>query len=356
MITCREMPRLLPYLLFPILAAAVAPSPATACQICLPIPRNSAADHLLDADAIVLARENPERPFSLKTVEVLAGNPPPEEIDLFVDSATRRLLSLDANRKVVCIYSTKLPDTPWKRVAITNEQIEPVLREILKQPASWKNNPQARAAFFAKYLGHEDPQLNTLAHLEVARAPYGDIAQLGRTLPSENVRAFLSNLRLTEWHALYILLLAQSNAEEDQKRISDSLRSAERFRLSHQLAAWATAAIEVEGKPAIDFINSKYLSNPQRSIDEVAPVLQALATQGSYQPDYRDDIVASFTLALEHHPDQAPLITSNLLDWNRWELAPRIAHLLTTQDTSFDPDFLKMRSYVRQARNQQAAE
>ena len=65
---------------------------ALACQICFPIPRNSAADHLIAADRVVLARENPEKPFSLKAVEVLKGDGDGPEIDLFLDSSTRRSL------------------------------------------------------------------------------------------------------------------------------------------------------------------------------------------------------------------------------------------------------------------------
>ena len=47
--------------------------PAMACQICLPFPRESAADKLIDAEIVVLAREDPAKPFSLKPGEVLKG-------------------------------------------------------------------------------------------------------------------------------------------------------------------------------------------------------------------------------------------------------------------------------------------
>ena len=57
-----------------------------------------------------------------------------------------------------------------------------------------------------------------------------------------------------EWHALYILLLAHSDAKEDHARIREAVQSNEKFGLTHQLAAWLTAWIEIDEKatPRLD--------------------------------------------------------------------------------------------------------
>lgn len=58
------------------------PSLLDACQICYGIPKVSAADDLISAERVVLAREDPGRPFHLKAVEVLKGDGTVPEIDL----------------------------------------------------------------------------------------------------------------------------------------------------------------------------------------------------------------------------------------------------------------------------------
>ena len=73
-------------------AAMLMSGQANACQVCIPVPEDTAADHIISAGAVVLARENPERRFTFLAAEVLKGELGQPEIDLFVNSTTRRWL------------------------------------------------------------------------------------------------------------------------------------------------------------------------------------------------------------------------------------------------------------------------
>src|ERR671924_1785413 len=74
-----------------------------ACLICIPYPEKTAADALLESATVILAREHPDKPFSYAPVEVLKGQTGGAEIDLFVDSATRRSLAVHPERAVVLV-------------------------------------------------------------------------------------------------------------------------------------------------------------------------------------------------------------------------------------------------------------
>ena len=150
------------------IALAVSFGSAIACQICLPFPKKSAADHLIEADAIVLARENPQKPFSLLAVEVIKGEVDDKAIDLFLDSQSRRTLAVYPGRKVVCIYRNEGPDAGWQRLGMTDEAdvYEPAIRKVLKNATRWKEHPEERLEFFSQFLGHEDGQMRPTAHLE----------------------------------------------------------------------------------------------------------------------------------------------------------------------------------------------
>ena len=81
---------------------------AEACMVCIPFPQSTVADHLLSAKVVALARENPEKPFSFSAVEVLKGELSTPEIELFLNSATRRRLALNpdggrSRRFAVCV-------------------------------------------------------------------------------------------------------------------------------------------------------------------------------------------------------------------------------------------------------------
>ena len=73
-------------------------SAAGACQICIPFPERTLADRLLASAAVVLAREDAERPFHYRVTEVLSGTPHDSAIDLFLNSQARRTLAAVASK------------------------------------------------------------------------------------------------------------------------------------------------------------------------------------------------------------------------------------------------------------------
>jgi hypothetical protein len=182
-----------PFLLLLATAFGIAgSSPASACQICIPFPKKSTADYLIEADALVLAREDPERPFHYASIETLKGDPGDEKIDLFVDSTTRRVLTAHPEWSIVLARSTAGEKKSWKRIGMADDDLGPIVRDILAASAIWEKAPEIRIAYFAKRLGHGNSLVRTLAHLEIAWAPYNEIRKCSMSLPPEEIRRFLN--------------------------------------------------------------------------------------------------------------------------------------------------------------------
>ena len=81
---------------------------AHACQVCIPFPTKTLADRLLEADALVLAREDPQRPFHYVAVETLKGEPGDAHIDAFLPSANRRVLAQFPQRHMLLARALSL--------------------------------------------------------------------------------------------------------------------------------------------------------------------------------------------------------------------------------------------------------
>jgi len=292
----------------------------------------------------VLAREDPARPFHFRAVEVLKGEAT-GAIDLFVDTGVRRVLNVAPDRFVVLARDGK----GWHRLGMADPEYRDVIREILESGAGWK--PRQRVAFFAKFLGHRNPEIGQLAHLEVARAPYGEIRKLGNALPREVIYAALDELRLVEWRALHILLLAQSEDARDKKFIVDAFLSAARNGSSIQLGAWATAFIEVEGARAVEVIETQYHRQAHRRVEELRPIVAALSVHGtSGDAQLRDRIVASYEVLLAQHLSMAVPVVDDLVAWKRWEMAEFIDRMSTRHARSWMPDArIRLRRFVTMA-------
>ena len=98
-----------------LLAAALAllafAAPALACPVCLEKPEATLAERLLRADAVVLAREDPGRPYHFSPVATLHGVAGAAPIPLLLDSATRRLLAARPEDGVLFLRN----DEGWSR-------------------------------------------------------------------------------------------------------------------------------------------------------------------------------------------------------------------------------------------------
>jgi hypothetical protein len=325
-----------------------------ACQICIPFPQKSAADHLIESEFVVLVREDPERPFHFVAVEVLKGSPGPGKIDLFLDSSTRRQLSMRPEQSVLLAKDGRSGESKWRRIGLMDDAFSPVVKETLALADAWEEDPAKRVAFFAKRLGDADPQVRTLAHLELARAPYAEIRKYGDVISRETIHAFLGQLRYVEWHPLYILLLAQSGQPEDAVRIRKSMESAARFGTTLNLSAWATALVEIDQEKGVQILEEDYLSRSERSVKELRAVCTALSVHGANGAEaLRNRIVNAYGLALESHPEMAPELVRDLLVWQRFDHTDRVAKAASARPPVFDfATLLRLRAYARRGTSQ----
>ncbi|MGD8236120.1 MAG: hypothetical protein PVJ65_08215 [Chromatiales bacterium] len=303
---------------------------ADACQVCIPMPVKTLADRLLEADALVLAREDPERPFHYVTVEVLKGEPGNTPIDAFLPSMDRRILARYPQRHM--LLARVRPDGNWSALGITDAEYERFVRRILGHAGTWKpmerNNPQ-RLAEFAPLLGHADIRLHEAAYLEIARAPYNEIRRIATEVPIETVRGMLDEPRYLEWRSLAILMLAESQRSADRAQIRKAFEDKQRLGSLFNLAAWATAYLAIEGEDGLERIRRWYLTQPERSREELKEIVKALSVYASAVAPFREPVAAAYRTLLEVHPSVAPDVTHDLIAWRRWDFAPRIREIRT---------------------------
>ena len=327
--------------------------PSHACLICLPVPTTSPADYLLESELIVIAREDPGAPYWLRIGKVLKGDASGVDRDFFLESPLQPGPSLNRNQEVICAYGSPegRSQPEWARVGAADVTFTPLVHEILQRGEQWKTNPKERAAFFAGHLGHRNQQIRTLAHLEVARAPYDQIREFAGALSPEELRSSLQNFRLTAWHPLYILLLARGGEPQDHQLIAGKVRSAAQSKRTLHLAAWVTGWIENDPEAALEFVEANYLSDNQRDAAEIRAIFRALSVHGNRgHVHLRDRIVKGYQQVLAQHPMLAPGIVSDLMAWEQWGLADSILPIISTPPPGMDQaSLLQLRAYLRKA-------
>jgi hypothetical protein len=298
--------------------------PLHACMICIPVPEKTVADYLIESDTAVLAREDQERPFFYETVEVLKGADDGAPIDLFLDSTTRSMLASAPGRAVVLVHGGA--GREWRSLGYADADYEEVVRHIVDHAAGWQtaDHPD-RLEYFAGLLGHGNRTIAELAYLEVGRAPYSKIKALSDRVRPEQIRRYLTDMAYYDWRPLAILMLADTGNDQDRQHISRSFDLAEAYQILGNLAAWATAYIEIEGADAIDRIEDKYFREPDRTKAELTEITKALSVHGSDgHVELRDRIVDAYAVLLENDPSMVGYVARDLAAWQHWRLTEQI--------------------------------
>ena len=139
------------------------------------------------------------------------------------------------------------------------------------------------------------------------------IKRAGRNVSKEDLLAILQRREYIEWRPLAILMLSQSADAKDRKYIEEHFADCCEYSLTLNLAAWATAYIELNGASAIERIEREYFANPGRSDKEVRAILTALSLHSQDgHTQLREQIVRSYEIAIRNYPEVAKLIAKDL--------------------------------------------
>jgi len=303
---------------------------AMACVICIPYPESTNADALLESKIVVLAREDPAKPFFLEIVEVLKGSSGDTSTGVFLPSLVRRKLNIDSTGGIILVRRQAASQWEWLSYATTAYQA--FARQVLANKSNWRGETgqQLRIAFFTERLNDKDTTIREQAFLEIGRAPYGSIKKAAHMVPVEHVRETLANWQLIEWHSLYILMLGQSQQESDRAYIRKRFESA-----SFNLSAWTTAYIETHPRVAIEMIEDSYFKNegrPRKELEEVLLALSVIAGEEMQNPfgrntSLRRRISIAYESLLEHHPEMAGWVARELVQWRRQALVERLTNI-----------------------------
>ncbi|MCE8537880.1 hypothetical protein KBY27_10445 [Ruegeria pomeroyi] len=283
---------------------------ALACGVCIERPEKTFADLILEADTVVLAREDVKRPFRFEVTAVLAGSDPADlAIPFLVDSATRRKLSSNASEGVLMVRQ----DSTWTRVGYADAALQTVTGEILSFGPDWQVAPAARFAFFEARLHDADPMLRHLAVDELSRAPYDRLRAMKRPVDGMQARHALADRAQLPWRQFYILMLGLSDHIEDHQLVRHRLARELRSGGSTDLQAWATAFLEIDGQDALAKLVHDWLEQPETDTDAVRAVIAALSTHARFADfEMASSIVPEIAALARRRPDVVGSVASAL--------------------------------------------
>jgi hypothetical protein len=193
--------------------------------------------------------------------------------------------------------------------------------------ADWRD----RVALVLPYLQHAEPLAADIAYGEVARAPYGALRSLKPQLDAATIAGWIDDPQLAARRSAYTLLLGIAGGLQQATRLEQCLEAAWSSRDATNLSAMLTADLELRGSARIDWIETMYLLDRDRTMPEIAAALMALSEHGQTNGAVsRQRVIQAYRLLLRERQPLAALVARDLATWEHWEATPEYVALLTS--------------------------
>jgi hypothetical protein len=311
---------------------------ARACAVCIERSDTTLADRLIGAEAVVLLREDADRPFRyapVASIKGAAGGAPPH----LLDSATRARLAAEPHGAVLALRDA----AGWALAGYATPEKLETARAILEHAETWAAAPAARLAFFEDLLRHPDLDLRLMALDEVARAPYRLVRRMGAPLEGEAIRKALADPRLAAYAPVHILMLGLSPSETDRAMI----RAAAVRPAGAALSAWATALIEAEGEAGVALLAEAWVAPVGRDGSDLAQMVSAFEIHArDGDPALGPLLAPPLHVLAARRPDLAGPVARALAALGDFTAAPAFAAHLDRDGVLSEPDAMIAAIYV----------
>ena len=300
------------------------------CAICAPsAEQNSLVYRLLTADAAMLAKPIKDA-NTWQPLQAIKGALPQGAIA--VSDSLPSAAGTQAAESVLLIFNSGMGG--WVNAgAMPVERADWLRRLATMRPASVlpPTDPQWawRVELFVKDLEHPLPLLAQTAYDEIAVAPYAVMRSLQPHLTAAGLGKWLRSDALIKRRSLYNLLLGFAGDKTTAAELEQQLLAHERAQNKSELSSMMAALMELRGVAGVEWIESNYLQNKERTDMELQAAVLALTVHGNDGVKVsRERIVQSFAGFIKSNPTRAGFVASELGNWGRWEFVSAYMALL----------------------------
>ncbi len=195
----------------------------------------------------------------------------------------------------------------------------------LRQPSA------KRLAFFARFLEHANPLIAEDAYQEFAHATFDQTAEAAPKLSQSDLRRWLVDPRVPpERKGFYALVLGLAKNEPDRAANAKLLHARILAKESDFRAGFdgiLAGYLLLTGRPALELIESRYLTDEKAADGDVRGALKALRFYHDFGHDIPTDRIAAAEEHVLDRPEFAAEAITDLARWQDWRVVERIAEL-----------------------------
>lgn len=234
-------------------------------------------------------------------------------------------------------HSAETPKRIWPQLTLTSSYLT---------ESEWRE----RIFAVAPQLESAEPLVAEIAYGELSRAPYGVTRLLKPELDAAKLATWASDPKLAPRRAAYTLLLGIAGGPDTANALEQDIDTALKTRDATNLTALLAADLELRGAGRVDWLETTFFADRQRTLQEIQAALLALSVHGGADgPVERQRVIEAYRYFIKARNPMAGFVAMELADWEAWDATADYVTIIRSKTVKDPAEQFAILSYLQRS-------
>ncbi|MBB2753295.1 UNVERIFIED_ORG: hypothetical protein GGI57_004005 [Rhizobium aethiopicum] len=234
-------------------------------------------------------------------------------------------------------HSAETPKRIWPQLTLTSSYLT---------DAEWRE----RIVVVAPQLESPEPLVAEIAYGELSRAPYGVTRLLKPQLDTAKLGTWTNDPALASRRSAYTLLLGIAGARDTAVAVEQQIDTALKTRDATNLSALLAADLELRGASSVDWLETLFFADRQRTLPEIQAALLALSVHGGADGTIpRGRVIEAYLYFIKARKPMAGFVAMELADWEAWDATADYVDIIRSRAVRDPAEQFAILSYLKRS-------
>ncbi|MDQ0561518.1 hypothetical protein QO004_003312 [Rhizobium mesoamericanum] len=233
--------------------------------------------------------------------------------------------------------SAAAPKIIWPQLTLTSSYLT---------DAEWRK----RIVVVAPQLESPEPLVAEIAYGELSRAPYGVTRLLKPQLDAAKLVRWTNDPTLASRRPAYTLLLGIAGGPDTAVALEQQIDTALKIRDATNLSALLAADLELRGASRVDWLETTFFADRQRTLPEIQAALLALSVHGGADGIIpRQRVIEAYRYFIKARNPMAGFVAMELADWEAWDATADYVAIIRSKAVRDPAEQFAILSYLKRS-------
>lgn len=231
----------------------------------------------------------------------------------------------------------EMPMRIWPQLTLTSSYLT---------DAEWRE----RIVVVAPQLESPEPLVAEIAYGELSRAPYAVTRLLKPQLDAAKLVTWTNDPTLASRRPAYTLLMGIAGGPGTAVALEQQIDTALKTRDATNLSALLAADLELRGASRVDWLETTFFADRQRTLPEIQAALLALSVHGGADAIIsRQRVIEAYRYFIKARNPMAGFVATELADWEAWDATADYVAIIRSKAVRDPAEQFAILSYLKRS-------